>query len=123
MNTPSFSNKIVSGLELEVSLKLMNDKLHFTGHAGDKEPVNIDYIPPLGDNMGTTSLELLLMSLSSCLASTVLPLLRRMKKTINGCEVKASGIRRDEHPTCFKNIDLELIIQSPDVLQAEVEKW
>lgn len=77
--------------ELNSSIKLVNDKLHFVGIVGDKDPVSIDYIPPLGDDLGYTSLELLLLSLSSCLGSAVLTFLRKMKKTITNCEIKASG--------------------------------
>jgi hypothetical protein len=52
--------------ELTTSLKLINNKLHFEGLVGDNAPVSTDYTPPLGDNLGYTSLELLLLSLSPC---------------------------------------------------------
>jgi putative redox protein len=70
--------------ELISSIRLINDKLHFEGTAGDSIPVSIDYTPPLGDNLGYTSLELLLLSLSSCIGSSVLTFLRKMRKTITG---------------------------------------
>ena len=97
--------------ELNVSLKLINDKLHFEGNVAGNEPISIDYIPPLGDNLGYTSLELLLLSLSSCLGSSILPFLRRMKKTITGLEIKTKGIRKEEHPTAFKTIHILLNIR------------
>lgn len=52
--------------ELTASIKLINDKLHFNGSVDGTNIVSIDFIPPLGDNLGYTSLELLLLSLSSC---------------------------------------------------------
>ncbi len=108
--------------ELNSSIKLVNDKLHFIGIVGDNVPVSIDYIPPLGDDLGYTSLELLLLSLSSCIGSAVLTFLRKMKKTISDCEIKASGQRREEHPTGFKSIHLDIILTSPDTTDAEMKK-
>jgi len=43
--------------ELNASIKLVNDKLHFMGSVVDNEPVSIDYIPPLGDDLGYTFLK------------------------------------------------------------------
>lgn len=65
--------------ELTASIKLLNEKLHFQGMVDGNEPISIDYTPPLGDNLGYTSLELLLLSLSSCVGSAVLTFLRRMQ--------------------------------------------
>lgn len=94
--------------ELNSTIKLINEKLHFEASIGDNKAISIDYTPPLGDNMGYTSLELLLLSLSSCVGSAVLTFLRKMRKTITGCEIQANGIRREEHPTCFKHILLTI---------------
>ena len=51
---------------LTASIKLLNEKLHFEGKVEGNEPVLIDYTPPLGDHPGYTSLELFMLSLSSC---------------------------------------------------------
>jgi putative redox protein len=107
---------------LEANVTLINNKLHFTGKAGDNNPVHIDYIPPLGDNEGYTSLQLFLLSLASCAGSSVLTFLRKMQKDIKGCEIKATGNRRREHPTCFDKISLEFIVKSDDVQPADIEK-
>jgi putative redox protein len=108
--------------ELNSSIRLVNDRLHFIGTAGDNAPVSIDYIAPLGDDDGYTSLELLLLSLSSCLGSALLTFLRRMKKTITHCEINAKGVRREEHPTGFKSIRLDIALTSPDITSEEVAK-
>jgi len=42
--------------EMVVSIDLLNEKLHFEGNVRGNEPISIDYIPPLGDNFGYTSL-------------------------------------------------------------------
>ena len=108
--------------ELTASVRLINDKLHFEGTAGNSVPVSIDYTPPLGDNLGYTSLELLLLSLSSCIGSSVLTFLRKMRKTITGCEINSKGIRREEHPTCFKTIMVTISLNSADSSEEDLKK-
>jgi putative redox protein len=108
--------------ELHTSINLVNDKLHFIGVVEGNLPVSIDYTPPLGDNLGYTSLELLLLSLSSCIGSSLLVFLRKMKKTITGCEIHAIGTRREEHPTGFKKIILEIHLKSSDTSADDLNK-
>ncbi|MCK9616282.1 MAG: OsmC family protein [Lentimicrobiaceae bacterium] len=107
---------------VEARIELVNNRLHFKGQAGNNSPVDVDYIPPLGDNLGYTSLELFLISLATCVSSAVLPLLRKMKKEIKSLQVVAKGKRRNQHPTCFEEITLEFVLQSPDTKKEEVEK-
>lgn len=108
--------------QLEVKVNLINDKVQFSGEAGSNQPVTIDYVPPLGDGQGYTPLELQLMSLAACSGSTVVTLLRRMRKTITGLQVKATGVRRDQHPLSFQTITLEFLLHSPDAEDADVQK-
>jgi putative redox protein len=108
--------------ELNTSIVLINDKLNFRGTVENNEPVSIDYTPPLGDNLGYTSLELLLLSLSSCIGSSVLTFLRKMKKNIDGFEIDSRGIRKEEHPTCFKTIFVEINLKSSDVTEEDLDK-
>jgi len=108
--------------EITTSINLLNGKLHFEGIVNGNDPISIDYIPPLGENLGYTSLELFLISLSSCIGSSVLIFLRRLRKTISRFEIVSTGIRREEHPTGFKTITLELIIKSPDITDDDLDK-
>jgi len=108
--------------ELNAYIKLQNDKLHFKGYVEGNQELSIDYIPPLGDNLGYTSLELFLLSLSSCIASSMLPFLRRMGKTVNGFEASSKGIRNTEHPTCFREIEIIFKIYSPDINEEDMDK-
>jgi putative redox protein len=108
--------------EVNASISLINGRLHFEGIVEGNEPISIDYIPPLGDNLGYTSLELLLLSLASCIGSAVLLFLRKMQKTINGFEINSKGIRKTEHPTGFKTIFVEINIKSPDVTEDDLNK-
>ena len=45
-----------------------------------------------------------------------------MQKTIIACEISAKGIRREEHPTCFKNITLIISLTSPDTSFSDLNK-
>jgi putative redox protein len=108
--------------ELITSINLLNNKLHFEGTVYENDPVHIDYTPPLGDNLGYTSLELFLLSLSSCLGSSVLTFLRKMNKKIDGLKIISTGIRKQEHPTAFKSVSLHLKIKSPDAQAMDIDK-
>lgn len=108
--------------ELNASIILVNDRLLFKSQVGDNEPISIDYTPPLGDNLGYTSLELFLLSLSSCVGSSILTFLRKMRKTITRFEIHSRGIRREEHPTCFNFILLTIELKSDDITEEDLKK-
>lgn len=108
--------------ELNTSINLINDKLNFKGIVENNTPISIDYTLPLGNNLGYTSLELLLLSLSSCLGSTILILLRKMGKSISAFEINSKGIRREEHPTGFKSITLEVNLVSSNTTLDDLNK-
>lgn len=108
--------------ELTTSINLLNDKLHFEGNVNGNQPVHIDYTPPLGDNLGYTSLELFLLSLSSCIGSSALTFLRRMNKTIHVFKIESTGMRKQEHPTGFSSIKLRFIVNSPDLQDQDLDK-
>jgi putative redox protein len=108
--------------ELVSKITLINNRLNFIGNVEGNEPVSIDYTPPLGDNLGYTSLELFLLSLSSCIGSAVLTFLRKMRKTLTGFEVRAKGIRKEDHPTAFKEIFIEINLEATDVSDDDMKK-
>ncbi len=64
----------------------------------------------------------MLFSLSSCLGSALLIFLRKMKKTITGLEIHSKGIRKEEHPTGFKTILLEINLNSTDTTIDDLNK-
>lgn len=113
---------IDKSVEVEALLQLVNKKLHFEGLVEGNQAISIDYIPPFGDNLGYTSLELLLLSLSSCVGSAVLIFLRRMQKDIVSFQILSKGIRKQEHPTGFKQINLQLNIVCANLTEEEVAK-
>ncbi len=107
---------------LTSSIKLLNEKLHFEGIVEGNAPISIDYTPPLGDNLGYTSLELFLLSLSSCTGSAILVLLRKMNKQVDQFEIASIGKRKENHPTGFSAISLQVQIKAKDLNNNEMEK-
>lgn len=110
------------GEQLEARAELINERVQFRVVTGNRPELTCDYAPPLGDGQGYTGLELLLMSLCACSGTSVVALLRQMKKRIEKFEVKGSGIRRDEHPTAFESISLEFILTSGDTREGDIQK-
>jgi len=107
---------------LNTEIKLVNDKIHFIGKANANEPINIDYASPIGDDLGYTSLELFMLSLSSCVGSSLALLLRKMNKTVSGLEIGAQGVRRNQHPTSFERITLDIVLTSDDLTNQSVDR-
>ena len=108
--------------QLEVTVNLTDDKVQFTGKTRSNPEIICDYFPPLGEGQGYTGLELLLMSLAACSATSIVALLRNMKKTVKGFKVNARGIRRETHPTCFEKIFIEFILTSGDAGEPAVQR-
>lgn len=115
-------NKIDKSKELRSSIQLINEKVQFKGSVDGNNHVMIDYTPPIGDNAGYTSLELFLLSLSSCAGTAILVLLRKMQKSIQSFEISSIGNRKQEHPTGFKSVTLEINIKSENLTSDEMNK-
>ncbi len=111
---------------LHVRVESVNDKLRFEAAADDHPLIVLDYIPPYGDDGGYTPLELILISLATCLASTVRIVLdNRFGKKVRALRAEADGLRREQHPTSFKQITLRLFVAvdlTADRLQAIVRE-
>ncbi len=63
-------------------------------------------IPPVGPS----PMELLLMALAGCTGYDVISILLKMRQKIEGFEIKVNGVRRDEDPRVYVNIDLKYIV-------------
>lgn len=113
----------MNGKYLEASATLINQRTKFECQVKGKEPVVVDYIPPFGDGIGYTSLELLLMSLASCFGSTVKLMINTyLKKQVTGFTILASGTRKEGHPTSFESITLKMEIVASNLNSEELDK-
>lgn len=104
------------------SVGLTNGKMMFEANARDNPTIISDYTPPVGDGKGYMSLELFLISLSTCLGGALSVLLRKTGKTIEALDIAAKGVRREQHPTSFEHITLTIRIKAPQITEAEVNK-
>jgi uncharacterized OsmC-like protein len=75
-------------------------------------PIEVDYPLPDHEAEAPTSLELLLASLASCAANGLAVLLRRDGHSWEALDVRASGRRRETHPTVLEAIHLEVEVRS-----------
>lgn len=108
---------------LEVSLQTINEKVKFSAKARSNPEVIIDYFPPFGNGEGYTSLELLLFSFASCVSSTLAIILRsKMQRNVSSIKAAAKGKVREEHPKSLSKIHLELLIESKDTQDSDVQK-
>ncbi|MCX8169423.1 MAG: OsmC family protein [Candidatus Methanomethylicia archaeon] len=63
-------------------------------------------IPP----SGPSPMELLLMALAGCTGYDIILILSKMRQKISGLEIKVNGVRRDEDPRIYVDIDLKYIV-------------
>jgi putative redox protein len=108
--------------QLTASATLINDKVKFSGVSRDNKEIIIDYVKPIGDGEGYTSLELFLISLATCSGTAVSLMLRKMRKDVSGLKISTYGERREEHPTYFKKILIHFELESKDAEASDMEK-
>jgi len=88
-----------------------------------KHTLTTDYpLAPGQEAAGFRPMELLLVALAACAGSTVGLLLGRAKQPLEGLEVSVRAERRDEHPTVFTAIAMELALNGAGLDRAVVEK-
>ncbi|NLG25485.1 MAG: OsmC family protein [Clostridiales bacterium] len=109
--------------DLSIAMRLMDDQVRFEATARDNAAVTLDYFPPFGEGKGYTSMELLLISAASCLATTLVTMLRgRTQRTISAVRATADGMVREAHPKSFSHIEIVVELDSPDAEEAEVAR-
>lgn len=107
--------------KINVKLQSTDDKVMFSATARNNPPIIIDYFPPVGTGAGYTSLELVMAGFGSCVATTLLTVLRhRMGKPVDGIGVEVNGTVRNEHPKALEKMEVMLAIRSGGVGEAEV---
>ena len=105
---------------LEVVCTLVDGQTKFSSATRGLPPVVTDSAPPFGSGLEYKPLELFLVSLATCVATTVAPVLRKKRRTVDRLVVIASGTRREEHPTAFTRIVLRFELTSPDATDEDL---
>jgi putative redox protein len=97
--------------------------MRLRGRGHDNQSVAIDYMPPMGEGDGLTSLELLLISLASCSSHSIQFVLGTMKHVIADIRADATGHRRmDQHPTVLTRVDLAYEISCDGLTEEAANK-
>jgi putative redox protein len=113
---------MVSTITLNVEVGNLRGKMNLTGKGHTPSTVSIDYPPPLGDDGGFTSLELLMVSLASCSAHTVKYVLGASGTPVDDIRVHATGQRRmNVHPTVLTKIELDYSLAGKQLTSELVE--
>ena len=75
-----------------------------------------------GQGEGFSPMEMLLIGLASCTGMDVISILRKKRQDVTGYEVQVQGIRAEEHPKVFVEINIEHVITGHNVQPAAVER-
>lgn len=88
-----------------------------------KHSATVDYPLQAGaETAGMRPLEMLLSSLAGCVGGAMAMTLRRMGQPVTGLEVDVRGQRRDEHPTVFTKIRVDVSVYGSGVDPAVVSQ-
>ncbi len=108
---------------LNVVVGDLKGKMRLTGSGHTNARVAIDYPPPMGEDSGFTSLELLMVSLASCSSHSIQYVMGTMGMKVEDIKAVATGQRRlDQHPTVLTGIALSYEIKGSGLQADAVEK-
>ena len=97
---------------MKISLKRLNDAVHFQAKNEDGNTVDIDGAPTIGGkNLGVRPMQLLLMGLASCSSMDMINILTKQKQVIKDYDVEVEATRDPENtPSLFTNILVKFLV-------------
>lgn len=94
----------------------MVEGLQLIGYASSGHGVVLDTSPEVGgQNKGSTPMELVLIALGGCTAMDVISIMQKKKQDLKGLEIKIDGLRSDEHPRVYKEINIHYIFKGKNL--------
>ena len=96
--------------------------LAFEGIGGSGLKVSLDTLAEEGGGSGFSPMELVLVSLAGCTAMDVISILKKKRQEVMSFEVRAHGLRADDHPKVYTDITLEYIVRGHNVDSNAVER-
>ena len=92
---------------MEVKVRLV-EGLTFLAETGNGHRIVLNTSPEHGGrNLGPSPMELLLVGVTACTAFDIAIILRKMRQSLEGLEVRATAKRRVEPPRVYTEIHLE----------------
>jgi putative redox protein len=107
---------------MDVVCTLVDGQAKFSSSTRGLPPVLTDSAQPFGEGLEYKPLELFLISLATCAATTVAPILRKKRRTVESLVVRASGTRSEEYPMSFTRIILAFELTSPDAMDEDLRR-
>lgn len=97
---------------MKISLKRLNNGVHFQAKNEDGNTVDIDGSPAIGgENLGVRPMQLLLMGLASCSSMDMISILTKQKQSIKDYDVEVEAERDSENtPSLFTTIMVSFIV-------------
>ncbi len=68
-----------------------------------------------GHDEGFSPMELLLIALAGCTAMDVISILKKKRQDVVDFEIVTRGVRADEHPRVYTEIEIEFIVRGRNV--------
>lgn len=97
---------------MKVTLKRLNQAVHFEGKNEEGLTVHMDGSPEIGgEGKGIRPMQLTLISLAGCSSIDVVIFLKKMRQELKDLEINVSAERvKDETPRVFEKIHMEYIL-------------
>ena len=75
-----------------------------------------------GNKIGSSPMELLLMSLAGCTGMDVISILQKKRQDVTGFQVQVDGERAADHPKVYTHIKIHYVVRGRDVSPEAVER-
>lgn len=101
-------------------LEWKGENLNFRGQVGSG--YEFDISGQSGPENGGSPMEFLLVGVAGCTAMDVVHVLRKKRERISGIEIEISGLRADEIPAVYTEVDILYVIRGQNVSATAVEQ-
>jgi len=105
-------------MQLNARLK-WTDGMQFVARAGNGPAVVIDSNE---GGSGTSPMELLLIGVAGCSAIDVIMILQKKRLAVTGLEVNIAGVRAEEYPRPYTDIQIEFVVTGRGIRPRAVEQ-
>jgi putative redox protein len=105
---------------MKINLSYKSDKeFESVNEAGNVLPIDM---LPMGEKNAFSPTELLLAGVVACAAVDIVSMIKKRRKTFIDLNAETTGVRKEEHPRGFTEINLKYIIMSPDLTEEELDR-
>ena len=105
---------------MKITLGFKSEKEYYAINECDNR-IEIDMLDP-ESKKAMSPMQLLLAGVISCAAVDIVLMVKKRRKTLTDFKGEISGVRRDEIPKKFTDIDVKYTFVSPDLTNEEAER-